>query len=53
MPELNNKLFQKYILNSQIGSAWSMGFDVVLHNQDGYKYNCTLMEQVANSSVIY
>ena len=50
-PYLDSLLFQGYLLNSNVFGSWSNNFNVYLHNPGGYKYNCPLMEEIANQTL--
>jgi hypothetical protein len=50
-PYLNSLLLQGYLLNSKAFGSWESVFHNTLHNPGGYKYNCTLMNQVANQTL--
>lgn len=51
LPYIENELFKLLILNSNVYGNWGNNFNVFLHNPGGYKYNCTLMNQVANQTL--
>lgn len=48
---MNNNLFQLYLLNSNVYGDWYSNFEITFHNAGGYKYNCTLMDQIANETL--
>lgn len=42
---------RSYLLNSKLYGSWGSNFEVYLHNENGYKYNCSFMEEVANTTL--
>lgn len=51
IPEMNNNLFQQYLLNSNVYGNWYSNFEITFHNPGGYKYNCTFMDEFANDTL--
>lgn len=51
VPEAGSNLLTLYLLNSQAYSSWSNNFALDLHNNQACKYNCTLADLYANTTV--
>lgn len=51
VPQVGNQLMQEYHLNSKIHGSWGNTFHVSMHNPIGCKYNCSLAEQIANTTL--
>ncbi len=52
LPELDNQLLQRYLLNSNINGDWGLNFEIAIHNPGGYKYNCSHIQSLnPNTSI--
>lgn len=48
---IDNQLLQEYLLNSQAYGSWASNFGLTLHNPIGVKYNCSIADVTANTTL--
>ena len=51
IPEASNQLMQGLMLNSKAYGNWRNNFPYTIHNEAYAKFNCTLAEQIANTTL--
>ena len=49
LPQLDNQLFQNYLLTSKVHGSWSNILTHTFHNPIGAKYNCPVCNTQANA----
>lgn len=50
LPLLNDELLQEYLLNSQLQGNWYSVFEQTVHTPTGYRYNCSLLDSLTNTT---
>lgn len=51
IPEMNNNLLQLYLMNSNVYGDWYSNFAIEFHNPGGIRYNCSLLDEIANDTL--